>query len=88
MRFEFFLQASLPSQAIDGFVFRGLDDPGAWRVGNAVSAPLIDGGRERFLRRVFGELEVAELPDQSRDNAAPVRPVDGIDGDVCVGKHV
>ena len=84
MRFQFFLQTSLPSQTIDGFVFGGLDDPGARRFGNAVSAPLVNGGGERFLRGVFGELEVAELPDERGHNAAPVRAVDRIDSDVGI----
>src|SRR5690242_21419752 len=51
---------------IDGFVFGCLDDPGARRVGNAVSAPLVDCGREGILRGVFGELEIAKLTYQSR----------------------
>ena len=59
--FEFFLQACLTSQAIDGFVFRGLDDPGARRIGNAFAAPLADCSGEGFLCGVFGELEIAKL---------------------------
>lgn len=88
MLFQLFLQPSLPSQTIDGFVFGGLNDPRARGFGNAVSAPLIDGGRKRLLRCVFSELEIAELPDQSGDNAAPIRAVDRIDSDICVWKHV
>ena len=88
MRFQFFFETSLPPQTIDGFMFGGLDDPGARRFGNAVSAPLIDGCGKRLLRGVFGELEVAELADQSGHNAAPVSPVNCIDRDVGVRKHV
>jgi hypothetical protein len=63
MSFEFFLQASLPPETIDGFVFGCLDDPGARRIGNAFGAPLIDGSGERLLRGVFGEFEIAKLAD-------------------------
>jgi hypothetical protein len=51
----------LSSQAINGFVFCSLDDPGARRFGNAFSAPLIDGGGEGLLGRIFGEFEIAKL---------------------------
>jgi hypothetical protein len=88
MSLELFLQASLPSQTIDGFVFCCLNDPGAGRFGNAVRAPLIDGGGKCFLRGVFGEFEIAKLADQSGYDAAPVRPVDRVDSDIGVGKHV
>jgi hypothetical protein len=88
MCLDFFLQTCLASQAIDGFVFRGLNDPGARGFRNPVGAPLVNGCGERFLRGVFRELEVAELPDQGGHNAAPVRAVDRIDSHVGVWKHV
>ena len=88
MRLQFFFQTSLAPQAIDRFVFGGLNDPGARRFRNAVSAPLVNGGRERLLRGIFGELKVAELPDESGHDAAPVRAVDCVDSKVGVGKHV
>ena len=59
--FQFFLQACLPSQAIDGFVFGCLNDPGARRIGNAVRSPLIDGRRKRVLCGIFGQFEIAKL---------------------------
>src|SRR5215203_4627308 len=76
IRFEFFFQACLPTQSINGFVFGSLDDPCARRFGNSVAAPLIDGRRERILRGIFGELEIAKLTDQSCNNPAPIRSID------------
>ena len=58
---EFFLQTRLTPQAVDGFVFGGLDDPGAWRLRDTFSAPLIDGGGEGLLCGVFGEFKIAKL---------------------------
>ncbi len=42
-------------------------------------APLVDRGRKRFLGRLFGQIEVAQEPDQRRHDPAPIRPVNGID---------
>jgi len=88
MRFEFFLQAGLSPQTIDGLVFSRLNDPGAGRLRHAFSAPLVHGRRERFLSSIFSQFEVAELTYEGRDNAAPVRPVDRIDRNIGVWKHV
>jgi hypothetical protein len=43
---------------------------------------LIDRRGKRLLRRVFRDVEIADLPDQGGDDAPPVRPIDGIDGSV------
>jgi hypothetical protein len=88
VHFDLFFETSLAPQAIDGFVFGGLNDPGARRIGHAFSAPLIDSGGKRLLRGVFSQLEVAKLPDKSGHNAAPIRAVNLIDGRIGVGKHV
>lgn len=88
MRFDFFFETRLSPETIDGFVFGCLNDPGARRVGHAFSAPLVDRGGERFLRGVFRQFEIAEMTDESGHNAAPVGPVDLIDRNVRVGKHV
>ena len=38
--------------------------------------PLLHGGRERFLGRLFGRIEVAEEPNQGGDDPTPVGTVD------------
>jgi len=86
--FEFFLETRLTPQAIDGFVFGGLDDPRARRLGNTVSAPLIDGGCKGILGRVFGKFEIAKLTYESCNNPTPVRSIDCINSNIGVRKHV
>jgi hypothetical protein len=71
-----------PPDPVDGLVPGGLDDPGARSLGNAGGGPLIDRRGKRLLRRVFRDVEIADLPDQGGDDAPPVRPIDGIDGSV------
>ena len=86
--FEFFLKTCLTSQAIDGFVFCSLDNPGARRVGNSVSAPLIDGGGEGILGGVFGKFEIAKLTYESCNNPTPVRSIHCVNSHIRVWKHV
>ena len=86
--FEFFLQTCLAPQSIDGLVFGCLDDPGARRFGNAVSAPLIDGRGESFLGGVFGKFKITKLAYESCNNATPVRPIHCVNGNIGVRKHV
>src|SRR5215213_540884 len=86
--FEFFLKTCLASQAIDGFVFGCLNNPGARRLGNSVSAPLIDGGGEGVLGSVFGKFKITKLTYQSCNNPAPVRSVHCVNSNVRVRKHV
>ena len=62
-------------QPVDGFVTRGLDDPGAWKLGHAGVAPLVHGSRKRFLSCLFGQIEVAEEPDQRGHDPAPIGSV-------------
>src|SRR5688572_22528461 len=86
--FQFFLQSCLPSQAIDGFVFGCLDDPGARRFRDAVSSPLVDSGCKSVLRRVFSEFEIAKLAYESCNNPAPIRSIDFVYCKIGVRKHV
>jgi len=67
-------------QAVDSLVAGGLDDPGARKLRDAGIPPLVHGGRKRFLCRLFGQVEVADQPNQGRHDPAPIGPVDGIDG--------
>jgi hypothetical protein len=74
------LRRSCPApNAVDGLVPRGLDDPGARELRHAGGPPLINGGCKRFLRRVFGDLEIADQPDQRGDDPAPVGAIDCVD---------
>jgi hypothetical protein len=62
----------------------GFDDPGTWELRHAGVAPLVDGNREGFLRRLFGQVEIADQPDESGDDAAPVGAIDGVNGRVGI----
>ena len=62
----------IAAQAVDRTVAGGDRQPGA-RVGRrAVPRPALGRGRERFLRRFLGEVEVAEEADQAGEDAAPL----------------
>ena len=50
-------------------------------------APLIDSRRKCFLSYIFGKLEIAIEPDQSRNNPSPVGSIDLFNLDVYVREH-
>jgi hypothetical protein len=62
--------------AVGGPVPRRRDEPGARVVGGAVARPPVGGQRERLLRGLLGEVEVAEEADQRGQHAAPLRAED------------
>ena len=88
VRLYLFFEASLSPQSIDCFVLGSLNNPGAGRFGHALASPLVNGCGKRFLSGIFRQLEVAELPDQSGDNPAPVGPIDSIDSNIGVRRHI
>ena len=50
-------------------------------------APLVDRGRKGFLRRLFGQVEIADQPDQGRDDPAPIGAINRLDSRVGVRRH-
>src|SRR5437588_9549085 len=70
IRFNRFLKARAAPYTVDGLVAGGLDNPGARKFRDSGGAPLIYRSRKCFLRRLFGELEVAKQPNQRGDNPA------------------
>src|SRR5579862_6689197 len=76
IRGELFLVASLAPDTVDGLVLGGLDNPGAGDIGDAGSGPLVHGGRKSFLRALFGQIEVADEPNQRGYDAAPIGAID------------
>src|SRR6185312_1054566 len=59
---------SIAADAIDRFVAARPDQPRA-RIGrHACRRPLLDGGREGLLPRLFGQIEIAEQADQCCKN--------------------
>ena len=56
-------------------------------VRNAVGGPVRHRNRKRFLRRVLGQIEVAEQADERRNDPPPLRTVDGVEGGRDVGGH-
>ena len=75
-------EADAAPNAVDGLVSGRLDDPRTWIIGNAGGRPLIDGRGERLLRRLLGDVEIADEPDERRDDPAPIRAIDGVHGRV------
>ena len=46
--------------------------------------PLVHRRRKRFLRRLFGQIEIADQADQRGDDAAPIRAIDLLDHSIGV----
>src|SRR5271170_8047357 len=63
-----FAETRLTSNAVDRFVTRRADDPGSRILRYALAPPLLHGGRERLLRRILGEVEVADKMNERRNN--------------------
>ena len=80
VRFELFLEPRPVPDAVDGLVPGGLDDPGARELGDAGGPPLVHGGRKGFLRRLFGQVEIADQADQGGDDPAPIGAIDCFNG--------
>src|SRR5213082_1046476 len=64
-------QRLLAPDAVARAVARGDQQPGAGLGRNAVAWPALERDRNRFLKGVLGELEVAEDADQAREDAPP-----------------
>src|SRR5438477_10697046 len=63
-------ERSFPADAVDRPVARGRDQPGAGILGRAVARPVLERRRDRILKGVLCELEVAEDADQGCEDAA------------------
>ena len=61
---------ALATQMVERLVAGGGHQPGAGAVGGAIARPAFEGGRQRLLNRVLGEVDVAEEPGQGRDDAS------------------
>ena len=79
VRVERFFRPRPAPDAVDRLVAGGLNDPGAWKLRDAGGPPLIHGGRKRFLRRLFSQVEVADEADQRGHDPAPIGAIHGID---------
>ena len=65
-------ERAIAADAVDRAVARGGHEPRARVGGRAVARPALGGDRERLLRGILGELEVAEEADQRGEDAAPL----------------
>jgi hypothetical protein len=66
----------LAAQAVDRAVAGSDRQPGARVRRPAVPGPALGRDRERLLRGLLGEIEVAEEADQAGEDAAPLVPKD------------
>ena len=73
--FDFFLKVGLPTNAIDGLIAGGLNDPGSRVFGNSGGWPLIEGDGKGFLGNLFGKVEVTDQSDERGDDASPIGAV-------------
>ena len=83
-----FFETSATSDAVDGFVPGGLNNPSARIIGHSDGAPMRESGGESILHRVFGKLEVADQANHRGDDPAPIGTVESLDGRVGAGEHV
>ena len=72
------IETGAPAQAVDGLEASGRHQPRARIGGHAVARPLLQRRPERVVQRFFGDVEVAEQPDQRGEHAAGVGEIDGI----------
>jgi len=72
------LEPRAAADVVDGFIPGCLDDPSAWELRHPGGTPPVDGDCKGFLRRLFGEVEIAHQPDERRDDSAPVGAIDRI----------
>jgi hypothetical protein len=79
-------QRSIAPDAVDRTVASGGREPRARVGGRALAGPALGGGRERLLRGLLGEVEVAEEADQAGEQAPPLVAKDvreGRNGVMC-----
>lgn len=65
------IEALRPTQTVDRPTSSGREQPGSWPVWHAVGGPAAAGFSESLLHRIFGSSEVAEVPDEDRDETRP-----------------
>src|ERR1022692_2959062 len=75
VRFEFLLEPLSASNAVNRLVPGCLNNPCPRELGNAGGSPLVHGGGKCFLRSLFGQVEVADQPNQGGHNLAPIGAV-------------
>jgi hypothetical protein len=73
------VEAALFSQSIDRLVPRDADDPRARIFRQPVAMPLFDRARERVLRRVFREIEVAKNPNERGEYSSELLAIEALD---------
>ena len=73
------LAGRFPPEPVDGPVAGGRDDPATGVGRRALLGPGSDGDGERFLDRLFGEVDVTEEADQGGDGTAELLPEDRLD---------
>ena len=76
LRLDLFREECSPPEPVDGLVARRLDNPGARESRDTGPWPLLQSSRKCFLRILFGQIEIAQQPDQRSHNPSPVRAVD------------
>src|SRR5690349_16256549 len=63
--------------------------PGPWIVGNAGLGPALQGSKQRILRQIFGNADVADHAGESPDQLGGLDPPYSVDGAVGSGSsHV
>src|SRR5262249_20074104 len=69
-------QRAFAPDTVDRSVPPGRDQPRCWIRRYALARPALGSDGERLLCRLFGELHVAEVADERREDAPPLTPED------------
>src|SRR5262249_52758799 len=69
-----------PPETIDRLVASCLDNPRARVIRDTGLSPLVNSGREGFLRGFLGHFEITHQMNERGDDTAPVGAVDFVDG--------
>jgi hypothetical protein len=70
---------AVAAQAVDGFAAGSGCEPGARVIGDSLALPMLDSGQEGVLQGFFGQLEIPQPADQSRQDLAVLLAVNTFD---------
>ncbi len=73
------IEPGLPADAVDPSEPPCRNQPRPWIRGNSIAGPGLQSGPERVMKRLFGQVEAAEKPDQRREDAAGLLAIDDVD---------
>ena len=78
---------SLAPEAVDCPMTSRLYDPRPRELRDAIGGPLLQGGGERFLGKLFRQIEISQKMDEGGHSAAPIRTIQCFDDGNGIHSH-